>query len=505
MRILGVIRLSRETDESTSPERQRDAVTKWAELHGHTIVGWAEDLDVSGDKNPWDRPDLGPWLRGQADEFDGIVGAKVDRLSRRLLHFVQLIEWAETRGKVVASATEPINTSDRFGRMISQMLAMFAEFERDAIKERAGDSQRKAREVGRWHGGTPPYGYKPERLPDAGWTLIHDPVSSENVREIVRRILGGSSMNAICSDFNSRGIPTPSDHYRQSVGKPMKGYKWKTTALIPMLRSRALLGEMEIAGKPVTSSDDLPVRRADPLLTYAEWKQIQDALEKLSKRKTRTASTAPLLHIAFCECGLPLYRVYASGNKGPRQHQYYRCKGRNLSPQTCSAKTMRADELERHAVESLLLLAGGLEMTEKRLIPGEDSAAKLEQIERRLQELRTDRDAGLFEGEDAEFQSRYLALRQRKRELEATPSIPDRWEEVPTGRTFREVWDGLASAEDQRAFLLSSGLRVTLHADPVRTRSLLPGLPSGESGGRVSVEIPHDLQRRVLDRVARTA
>ncbi|MFU8849896.1 recombinase family protein [Micromonospora sp. SL1-18] len=505
MRILGVIRLSRETDESTSPERQRDAVTKWAELHGHTIIGWAEDLDVSGALSPWDRPGLGPWLRDRADEFDGLVAWKVDRLSRRLLHFVSLVEWADGQGKAVASATEPINTSDRFGRMIASMLAMFAEFERDAIRERITDGRVKLRKAGRWGGGTPPYGYMPVRQPgDKGWKLAPDPVSSKHVREIVRRILAGSSMNAICIDFNSRGIPTPSDHYRQSVGKPMMGYKWKTTALLPILKSRTLLGEMEKDGKPVTDEKDLPVKRSEPLVTYAEWKQVQDALEKLSKKKTRTATTAPLLHIAFCECGLPLYRVYASGGKGPMQHQYYRCKGRTGAPPTCSVKTIRADALEEAATETFLLFVGDLEVLERRLIPGEDNAAKLEQIERRLRELRADRDAGLFEGEDAEYQARFLDLRQRKKELEAVPPVPDRWDMVPTGRTFRETWDGLATVEERRAFLLASGLRVTLHAAPVRTPSLLPGAPALE-GGRVSVEIPHDLQQRVLERAARTA
>ncbi|MGN9917660.1 recombinase family protein [Micromonospora palomenae] len=503
-----MVRLSRETDESTSPERQREAVTRWAELHGHTIIGWAEDLDVSGDVSPWERPDLGPWLRDRVDEFDALVAWKVDRLSRRLLHFVSLVEWADNHGKAVASATEPINTGDRFGRMIAQMLAMFAEFERDAIRERTADGRAKLREAGRWGGGTPPYGYAPVRLPEGkGWKLALDPVSSENVREIVRRILAGSSMNAICSDFNSRGIPTPSDHYRQSVGKPMMGYKWKTTALISILKSRTLLGEMEKDGKPVTDEKDLPVMRsAEPLVTYAEWKQLQDALGKLSKNKTRTAATAPLLHIAFCGCGLPLYRVYAGGSKGARQHQYYRCKGRNLSPQTCSAKTIRADELEGTVIGHFLAVAGDLEMTEKRLIPGEDSAGKLEQIERRLAELRKDRDAGLFEGEDAEYQSRYLALRQRKKELEATPSVPDRWEEVPTGRTFRETWDALATAEAQRAFLLSSGLRVVVHAEPQPTYAAMftgewaAGLPTH---ARETFQIPESLERRVLEHAAR--
>ena len=46
--VLGRIRLSRATDESTSPERQREVMDSWAKSNDHEVVGWAEDLDVSG-------------------------------------------------------------------------------------------------------------------------------------------------------------------------------------------------------------------------------------------------------------------------------------------------------------------------------------------------------------------------------------------------------------------------------------------------------------------------
>lgn len=63
-RVLGTVRLSVLRDDTTSPERQRQAVEHWASgpaVDGR-IVAFAEDLDVSGAMHPFKRPGLGPWL-----------------------------------------------------------------------------------------------------------------------------------------------------------------------------------------------------------------------------------------------------------------------------------------------------------------------------------------------------------------------------------------------------------------------------------------------------------
>ncbi|GGQ32290.1 hypothetical protein GCM10010233_57300 [Streptomyces pseudogriseolus] len=58
-RVLGVVRLSRVSDETTSPQRQRRSIQRWADQEGHVVVGWVEDIDVSGGVEPWKRPEFG--------------------------------------------------------------------------------------------------------------------------------------------------------------------------------------------------------------------------------------------------------------------------------------------------------------------------------------------------------------------------------------------------------------------------------------------------------------
>jgi site-specific DNA recombinase len=68
LRALIEIRLSNETEESTSPERQREQDEAYCGSKGRDIVHVCEDLDASGAIPPFDRGDLGRWLREQTAE-----------------------------------------------------------------------------------------------------------------------------------------------------------------------------------------------------------------------------------------------------------------------------------------------------------------------------------------------------------------------------------------------------------------------------------------------------
>ena len=79
MRVLGRIRLSRSSEESTSVERQRELIENWAKTNNHEIVAWAEDVDVSGAISPFDTPALGPYLKEPAsNEWDILVAWKLE-------------------------------------------------------------------------------------------------------------------------------------------------------------------------------------------------------------------------------------------------------------------------------------------------------------------------------------------------------------------------------------------------------------------------------------------
>ncbi len=84
--LVGVRRLSRKTDATSSPQRQGDQILRAAADVGGHIVAWADDWEVSGATDPLTRRGFRPWLRGEMGPYDGIAAATVDRVGRNVGH-----------------------------------------------------------------------------------------------------------------------------------------------------------------------------------------------------------------------------------------------------------------------------------------------------------------------------------------------------------------------------------------------------------------------------------
>jgi site-specific DNA recombinase len=97
-----------------------------------------------------DRPALQRMLADiEADRVDLVVVHKIDRLSRSLVHFVQLMEIFERHHVTLVAVTQHLNSHDAAGRMAIHALMSFAQFEREATGERIRDKMRATRRLRR--------------------------------------------------------------------------------------------------------------------------------------------------------------------------------------------------------------------------------------------------------------------------------------------------------------------------------------------------------------------
>jgi hypothetical protein len=125
-RVLGRVRLSRSTEESTTETRQREAVETWAVAHGHEVIGWAVDLDVSGSVSPFKAPELGSWLRPERmPEWDILAAYRLDRIARRVIPLNALFGLCLDNNKTVVSTSENIDLSNWVGRLVTNVIARF--------------------------------------------------------------------------------------------------------------------------------------------------------------------------------------------------------------------------------------------------------------------------------------------------------------------------------------------------------------------------------------------
>lgn len=83
-------------------------------------------------------------------EGDTLMVWKIDRLGRSLAHLVQTVDALRERGIGFQSLTDSgIDTTTRNGKLLFNLFAMLAEFERDLISERTKASLAVARARGR--------------------------------------------------------------------------------------------------------------------------------------------------------------------------------------------------------------------------------------------------------------------------------------------------------------------------------------------------------------------
>lgn len=98
-----------------------------------------------------ERPELNRILELVRDG-DVIVIWKLDRLGRSLKHLIALVAELINRGVGLKSLNDPIDTTNSQGRLIFNIFASLAEFERDLIVERTQAGLKSARSRGRLGG-----------------------------------------------------------------------------------------------------------------------------------------------------------------------------------------------------------------------------------------------------------------------------------------------------------------------------------------------------------------
>ena len=149
---------------------------------GCTLVAKYAD-DASGATTR--RPDLQRLLTAaQAGLFDAVLVVRVDRCSRRRADLLGLLAHLDDCGVAFISATEPFDTFTSIGRMLVQLLGLFAEFERETIIDRVTNGMTAKAAKGKWPGGSRPYEYYVDKDTSR---LIPYPGKAPHVKEIYRQ------------------------------------------------------------------------------------------------------------------------------------------------------------------------------------------------------------------------------------------------------------------------------------------------------------------------------
>ena len=150
---------------SQTVENQRQELAKAAEQRGWTVVELYSDNGVSGKMGREKRPAFDRMCRDAvAGKFDVIAAWSVDRLGRSVLHLAQFVEDIRAAGVGLFLLKQGLDSETPTGRAMLGMCSVFAELEREIIRERIHAGLARARAQGKTLGRKPVTARTEERI-----------------------------------------------------------------------------------------------------------------------------------------------------------------------------------------------------------------------------------------------------------------------------------------------------------------------------------------------------
>ncbi|HWI60897.1 MAG TPA: recombinase family protein [Symbiobacteriaceae bacterium] len=307
------------------------------------------------------RPAIGALRKAILDgRVDCVVVFKLDRLSRSVVDTVNLVleEW-EGRS-YFKSAREPIDTATPAGKMFFYLLASYAEWERNVIRERtAGGRQQRACQ-GYWACGPTPYGY----TTDEQKRLIVVESHAAVIRQIFDRYLRGDTMTDIVQELQAQGAPAP-----KGPGQ------WSKPLVRHILSNQVYIGVMQYGrwkanprhGRDATAprlvkaeTPSVKLEGACPaIVDEATFWTVQKTKADRDARKTKNSGRAYssqwlLSGIAKCaKCGSSFATRASRRGRSP----YYYCLGRAFKL-SCDCRQIQVGELDTWFVGELKRVYG---------------------------------------------------------------------------------------------------------------------------------------------------
>ncbi|MDP7142648.1 MAG: recombinase family protein [Alphaproteobacteria bacterium] len=226
--------------EYNTLDAQRDAGENYINSQRHE--GWRiipthyDDGGFTGGN--MERPALKQLMADiEAGLIDVVVVYKIDRLSRSLTDFAQMVDLFDKYDVSFVSVTQHFNTKDSMGRLTLNILFSFAQFEREVIGERIRDKFAASKKKGIFMGGALPLGYESV---DRKLEIV--PAEARLIRYIFRRYVEIKSISQIIKELDLNGHRTKM--YKSGTGKIRGGRKFNRQYIYRILNNKLYLGQI---------------------------------------------------------------------------------------------------------------------------------------------------------------------------------------------------------------------------------------------------------------------
>lgn len=448
-----------QAQEGYSVGEQKDRLIAYCKAHDWLVSELYVDAGYTGSNLK--RPGMQK-LIAETGKFDVVLVYKLDRLSRSQRDTLYLIEEVFLPNDVdFVSMQESFDTSSPLGKAMIGFLAVFAQLEREQIKERTKMGRVARAKQGLYKGGGQvPIGYEYK-----DGHLYVNPYEAEIVRLAFKWYLNGETLKTIAERLTEKG-------YKTRTGKERR---W--SGIRAILGNEVYIGTMKYGDVVLEDAHEAIISKED-------FKAVQELREKKSVNYKDSFKAKHLLAgLVYCGyCGARYY--HRSVGKGDR-YSYYGCYSRTkqiphmIKDPNCDNRIWKQDELESLVEEKVreVLRSPELarEISEQKAKPvpekNDDAARKrIAEIDRQIAKLMV-----LYQQDEmpAELLSENISrLYNEKNGLSETltPSVED--PERPFDlvqeliKDAAKVWD-FADTAQKRRILQSLIKRITLTGENV--------------------------------------
>ena len=290
-----------------------------AYIASQSFNGWQyyktySDAAISG--GTMERPALKQMLDDMAHGLvNTVVVYKVDRLSRSILDFHNMMKYFEKYNANFVSITQSFDTSTSMGKLTLNVLLSFAQFEREVSSERVRDKIRASKAKGLWMGGAPRLGYNLINK-----KLVVNPTEAEQVRHLFEKYIELQSVNDLTEYARQNGIY--GKRWETAKRQIRGGNPISKMSLHRILRDKIYIGQIENKKEGTFAKGE-----HEPIISTELFNRVQVALANNANNKSPSTRAPNILTgKLFNHNGVKFINQRTSG-KGKKTAYYYATKG----------------------------------------------------------------------------------------------------------------------------------------------------------------------------------
>ncbi len=330
----------RQAKEGDSLEEQENELKKFCDYRNYQIHKIYIEKGKSGGNT--NRPEYKKLVKDiEHKKIHAVVVKKLDRLSRSLLDFEQLMVMMQSNEVEFISLRENFDTTMAMGKAMLRVALVFAQLEREQTAERIKDVFAYRAEQGLYNGGVRPFGYD-----SISSELVPHNQERKVIEFIFKKFIELKSTTLVANECNSIGF------------KRRSGILWDKREIHKTLKRPIYKGFVKWNGQLFKGIHQ-------PLITDSTYKMVQTIFNERDFRSPRNGIKGLLKDFLICGRCRNNIRPHYTKKKNGNIYRYYRCAttiNNKVKSTLCAGQYIPVEKANEQVLETILNYANESEL-----------------------------------------------------------------------------------------------------------------------------------------------